>query len=149
MKNITNEIRLNIFGQYPLQPILICEPNIQKVSHYLEGVDYSNGTVIAERVRWNPEWIRMHLKSLDLISDEDAIGLADLMSEFQLSGYSNEHKINWIKKFIQNEPIKDYSRKFSFSIEVYQFLQSKGYALPFMNYSVTDLIEAGIYELIK
>lgn len=35
------------------------------------------------------------------------------------------------------------------SLHCYQYLQSKGYALPYMQYSVDDLVEAKIYKLEK
>lgn len=34
------------------------------------------------------------------------------------------------------------------SLQCYQFLQSKGYALAYMQYSVADLVNAGIYKLV-
>lgn len=34
-------------------------------------------------------------------------------------------------------------------LEAYQYLQSKGYALPFMGYTVEELIEAGWIKLIQ
>ncbi len=34
------------------------------------------------------------------------------------------------------------------SLECYQYLQSKGSALPYMQYSVEDLVKAGIYKLV-
>ena len=32
-------------------------------------------------------------------------------------------------------------------LRAYQYLQSKGYALPYLNYSVEDLVELGVYKL--
>ncbi len=137
IKEITNDIRLAIFGMYPKQSILICEPNIEPVSHYLEGIDYSLEEVIAERVNWNPEWIKMHLNPLSSITEHDVMEVAKIqhgtletwkMVKIDLNTPENLLPMCW---------------------GAYQYLQSKGYALPYLNYSVEDLVEAGIYELIK
>ncbi len=137
IKEITNDIRLAIFGMYPKQPILICEPNIEPVSHYIEGIDFYLGKVIAERVDYNPEWIKMHLKSLSDITMADAMEVAKL----QHGTWETWEMV----KIDLNSPEK----LLPMCWRAYQYLQPKGYALPYMDYSVEDLVEAGIYELIK
>ncbi len=108
---------------------------------------------------WKTQYLE--LASLSNISDEDCIAVAKIM------GYK---KCKYIVRQPENIFIEEFKTKSgeeitidlkSCSIEwnngvgydgyensgaelnVYQYLQSKGYALPYMNYSVEDLIEKG------
>lgn len=56
---------------YPKAPILIYEPGIEPVSHYLEGIDWCLGKAIAERVNYDPSWIKPILRPLSDITEEE------------------------------------------------------------------------------
>ncbi len=86
---------------------------------------------------------------LSSISDEDTEYVARLIetniSEEELKEYlaSKQYLVNCllstdINEFeLQMNPLT--------VLKIYQYLQSKGYALPYMEYSVEDLVEAGVY----
>jgi hypothetical protein len=65
-KNIKNYIHL-----YPKVPIAICEPGIEPVGHYLEGYDWNLEQAIAERVKYPIEWIKLILRPLSSITDDE------------------------------------------------------------------------------
>lgn len=58
--------------------ILICEPGIEPVSHYLEGIDWHLNKVIAERVSYPIEWIKPILSRLEDMTEEDWIKCFEL-----------------------------------------------------------------------
>lgn len=100
------------------------------------------------------------LKSLYAITDEDAIEVARLLygdsndfeiefnsagitsvSPFGLPCYGPTVNIHW-------NGVLNYERANSEDYYfAYQYLQSKGYALPWMGYSVEELVEAGWVKL--
>ena len=59
-------------------PILICEPDVEPVSHYLEGVDICSNKAIAERVNYSLEHIRLVLTPLFAITDEHSLNLCKI-----------------------------------------------------------------------
>lgn len=83
------------------------------------------------------------LKPLSSITDEDAVEVAKIF---------NQHKI---KAHYSDDSLKAYlikeGKQFAFRCEhyvvIYQYLQSKGYALPFMGLSVEQLVEYGWVKL--
>ena len=112
------------------------------------------------------------LKSLSSISDKDAITVAKMMGyelknpfEFYFVasmpgdkrtwkgiqypaklGFHPERKISfgsdgWISRGVDTS--------FNEAVNVGDFLRSKGYALPFMGYTVDDLVRAGYIKLIE
>lgn len=76
---ITDEIICQVMAGYPKQRLLIFEPGIEPVEHYLEGVDFYLNEIIAERVNYNPKWIKLILRPLDRITYEDAKGCAQII----------------------------------------------------------------------
>lgn len=88
------------------------------------------------------------LKPISSITDEDAIHCANIMGLGLAWGY--DAKIDWIKNWLTTKAnITGVVGKeaFRISIEIYQYLISKGYALPFMGLSVEKLIEYGWLKL--
>ena len=75
-KELSNLEILEIFSQYPLFPIAICEPNNEPVSAILEGIDYRAETVISERVNYPISYIKLILKSVEKITDEESLNIA-------------------------------------------------------------------------
>lgn len=91
---------------------------------------------------------------LSSITDEDAIECLNLVLG-EGWNYNSTEERRWID-LIKNEVrdqfgsvqmvVKPY---FSNVLKIFQYLQSKGYALPYLNYSVEDLVQAGIYKLTQ
>lgn len=82
----------------------------------------------------------LELKPLSKITDEDAEELLPFVS-FQFSSkYTDEQIKEEIKKSVLDTEMMPF--------ELFDFLRSKGYALPYMNYSVDDLISFGWVQLL-
>jgi len=81
------------------------------------------------------------LKTLSSITDEDAIQIARIITRKKLQS-DIQFWINDVKKELETTaPIGVWR------IEVFQYLQSKGYALPFMGLSVDKMVEYGWIKL--
>lgn len=78
------------------------------------------------------------LKPLSKISDEDEIELAEI---------TGLHKVNYLVNAIHFG--EKYIIDTNTNQQVIDFLRSKGYALPWMDLSVEDLIEYGWIKLIE
>lgn len=89
----------------------------------------------------------LRLKPLSEITDEDALGVANI---FKWNHYSDESKINQVKTYLSQ--YLDYHNSNISSIEnmlLLDFLRSKGYAVQWKQYSVQNLIDKGWVELAK
>jgi hypothetical protein len=73
-KNIKDYLHL-----YPKVPIAICEPGVEPVSHYLEGIDWYLDKAIAERVDYPFEWIKPILRPITDLTEEEAARLGQLL----------------------------------------------------------------------
>lgn len=99
------------------------------------------------------------LKDLKKITDEQLIQVANF--EITRTGVEFDYNIhtsilgfkvikvfqkgtNGYRSWYGSFPITD-----NLKLKSYQYLNSLGYALPYMEYSVADLVELGIYELEK
>jgi hypothetical protein len=60
---------------YPKVPIAICEPGIEPVGHYLEGVDWVLNKAIAERANYPFEWIKPILRPLSDMTYSEAVSI--------------------------------------------------------------------------
>lgn len=101
---------------------------------------------------------RILLKKLINISDEDAIEMAKIFG-----GIDGEIILNRPTDLQNNDihfSVQVYTEEPKFTsyttpkywmdgygVKPYQWLVSKGYALPYMDYSVEDLVELGVYKL--
>lgn len=89
------------------------------------------------------------LKSLANVTDEEIIELFDMMFTKQHSDKSDSFKIDigksWVDSYNRNTEM---FVPFNY-IKGYQYLQSKGYALRYMDYSVDDLVENKTIKLIN
>ncbi len=122
MENISKEIKSIIFHQYYGQYV-----NSDKGRCRLCDSDFIDSLT----------WIE--LKPVSSITNDDAGNIA------MLSGCSIIGKAVSMGKEIAN---MTYKNNYLFvNYRVFQYLQSKGYALPYMQYSVVDLVTAGIYLL--
>lgn len=89
------------------------------------------------------------LKNLKNITDQDAIEVHKLIPT---RDYGNEYNYcihNWYTpEQFKWRFINKLMPSVKSNVAVYQYLQSKGYALQFRNYSVQDLIQKGWMKLI-
>ncbi len=129
---ITPEVKLKMFSLYLGESVIICEPNIEPVPHWLEGIDFDLKQVIAERVNYNPDWIKMILKPLTEISDPEAFEVATI-----------QHGSPDLWKCIKID-ICNRENLYALTTRSYQFLQSKGYDLPHYLLGDKTLEESGL-----
>lgn len=118
MKTISPEIKKQIFAQYLFFQRSIFDTELGKHKSIIELNPISN------------------------ISSEDGIEVTKIV----YGTVTPEQQIiitGGIKDFFEqgwNISLKNMAK-------VLQYLQSKGYALPYMDYSVEDLVELGVYKL--
>lgn len=123
MKTITEEIKAKIFAQY-----YYCQVLGKYIdSDELDPIEIMNTCLV--------DYIELNL--LSNINDEYAIGVSKIFGEVQV--LCDELHSDRGKRIIK-------SGKENFKL--LQYLQSKGYALPYLDYSVNDLVELGVYKLI-
>lgn len=81
------------------------------------------------------------VKPLSKISDEDAIAVSEMM------GY----KVNLVGggKKITERMLRDWNTWARVTGNVIDHLRSRGYALPYGNWSVKELVEFGIFKLVE
>jgi hypothetical protein len=109
------------------------------------------------------------VKPLSSISKEDAIAVAKIegLLNFEIYPDNNTLYVRDGKMFRQGTKTLSLAREWKnctideetddepynyccgLSIQSFQYLQSQGYALPYMEYSVDELVDAGIYKLIQ
>jgi len=112
-----------------------------------------------------PLWDRsyLELKPLSKITDEDAIEIIKIIdsksNRFINVNYSFAEKkdLPYIKSVISDKGRFDINNNFvfiidkqviDFSLNIFDYLRSKGYAVPFMEYSVEDLASFGWVQLV-
>ncbi len=132
MKTITSELKSKIFSQYFGQKVLF------------------NGSelVLVDKV-WN--WLHpsfyLQLTPLSKITDEDSIEI------YRMLGYNDEkygsgHPKMMFEFYGKIKLDKPNKWGFNTSVKIYQYLQSKGYAISYLDYSVDDLVGLGVYKFI-
>ncbi len=141
---INKEIKARIFAQYYGVKVM-----------YVGGV----GLVEVGNGGWNlkhPDFF-LQLKPLSSISDEDAFECLKIKNKYSNSmpfvkiklKERHNYSIQFICSYHKFSDNVEFLNLYDFTVPVYQYLQSKSYALPYMEYSVEDLIKAGIYKLTK
>lgn len=139
MKEITREIKKQIFALYWSQKVLHIPD---------DEVEYMEATPLTI----NDSFMGLN-KSIDLgylllnplssITDEDAIEVAIICGRANTSvGYAKEFITSYFEKNVATTTIYNY--QYFKSID---FLRSKGYALPYLNLSVDDLVQAAVFKL--
>lgn len=136
MKQITQEIRQRIFALYWGQAVLI--------------YDTEHAPFFVSRISIDIEESYLYLTPLHLITDEDAICITQIIfPEYQ----SPLGKVRAGKRFVKNAFL---SKSFESMTEIQDtqqilqitdLLRSRGYALPYLNYTVDDLVEDGVFKL--
>ncbi len=135
MKTITPEIIERIFALYWGQDIAIREGN--------DSPDTTN-FVLSEAADFYKyaEDYKLQVSPLSAITDEDKIKVAIINyklksdNEIKLSLCIGNRIIEAALPFLDRLPLA-----------IAQYLYSKGYALPYGDYTVEDLVELGVYEL--
>ena len=136
MKTITPEIKACIaalyYGQKIMQTTIKHDPNnlsglmwVEPIAFKEEGSQYF-----------------LNVTPLQNITDEDAIEVAKIWGDDGQSKIANKV----IASRILDENYKAYF-PFSTCFKIADYLRSRGYALPYMNYSVSDLVELGVFKL--
>ena len=87
----------------------------------------------------------LELKPISLITDEDLIAIESNLqgkgTHFTVEITADNYKNHWVAKYGDNV-MKGY-----FALKDFDYLRSKGYALPFMGLSVETMIEYGWIKL--
>ncbi len=143
MKTITNEVKLKIFAQY-----FGAEYNYKnEFGTYRGVVEFGYNT--SKDVSQNAV---LRLKPLSKITDEDAIEAIQMTVPEEYNEIKIESKDNdgvcFSFKPTRGERISGFLVYNELMFDVYQLLQSKGYALSYMDYSVYDLVGLGVYKFI-
>ncbi|MES2287667.1 MAG: hypothetical protein V4547_18370 [Bacteroidota bacterium] len=131
---ITNEIKARIFAQYLGQPIGLTTVSKESLK-YFKTTPSTINLIFEQNQDFKDVWLI--LKPLSAITDEDANKIVQLSGGFTYR-IESQHFDVWMKA---------HSIYLKECIAITQYLQSKGYALPYMEYSVEDLVKAGIYKL--
>ncbi len=106
----------------------------------------------------NSGYITLLLKDLRSITDEDAINISKMFgcvmavikkrnNDYILmtdDSYEIQISYNGYICVRKNKALYNMC-----TLMAHQYLQSKGYALPYMKYSVKELVEVGIYKIIE
>ena len=102
---------------------------------------------------------RLIVKSIESITDEDAIGLAKLTGNYfqgvdhsktnndQVREYWTQNMIAYGMDFISNYSLNRGTYSMNTLLKAFDFLRSKGYLPPFRQYSTEQLIESGIVKI--
>lgn len=89
------------------------------------------------------------VKPLDNISDSDAIEITKMIDCFR-GDAPYQYNINYGRRIVSE--MWGFNRHGLYGrhlLQVTDYLREKGYALPYKNWSVEQLVEAGIYKLIE
>lgn len=174
MKNITSENKVNFYAPYWHLEVAYGGDNTGADTIGYMLLDLKESGYNEEDFKY---W-KVYLKPLSDISEEDAIGVAKILSS---DGVGRTHNYNFknadgykmyiellsefgsdkdntllffyddgsFDKFHPNVGDKGqhFDLRYDEAIHVYQYLQSKGYALPYLDYSVSDLVENGTIRL--
>ncbi len=87
-------------------------------------------------------------KPLDLISDEDALAVGKMM--FAEDKDTDDTTLVRNGRALCKRLLGDYTPVVTYpvTLQIFDFVRARGYALPYGEYSVDDLVQAGIYKLV-
>lgn len=122
MKEITSEIKKRIFGIYECAELFILDNAMSKPKH---------------------ERCSLYLVAISDITDADAIEVAKISREY----FDSAEAAFWGRTFCFQFIKKESYVNSQSGIEIIDYLRSKGYALPYLNWSVDELVSAGIFKL--
>lgn len=142
MKTITPEIKKQIFAQY------FGRKYYYKNSFGTHSQDVEFGYHTNSHIE---QGAFLHLTPLSKMTDEDAIEAIQMTVKEKLQEIKivskNSNDICFSFQPNRGARINGFLIYSSLTFNVYQLLQSKGYALPYMDYSVEDLVKLDVYKL--
>lgn len=157
---ISLQDRTRIAACHPMQAALLPE----SVTDRIEGVDFVTDSIIAERVSWNPAHVQIFVQPIVNLSDDHAsealhiLGVAAkgkhcvvYQEEGRLYLQSFDDSLSCICIHPQVYAVNK-QKDFVLSNKVFamfQYLQTQGYALPCMGFSVKELTDEGVYLLAE
>lgn len=160
MMEITEQMRIKIFAQH-IETLAINRTDNDK--NYASIVIYDHQMSEINIRDWS-----LLLKPLSAISDAEAIAVANMCTREKIN--LKEIKRTSLVTIIEYEDVycKGTMATFNFHIhhngmlvtdslfvnpldclKAYQYLQSRGYALGYLNYTVEDLINTNVYKIIE
>ena len=147
MKTITNEIKAKYYNQYQFSHV--CFEGISN-SIWTIGVNVVFGYYVI-----NGDFGKIYMDSISplLLTPLEQIGDEDAINVFNIIGISthlsDESKAIQCKELFTTNDFYTKQTNISASsyLKAFQYLQSKGYALPYMEYSVDDLIKLNVIKL--
>lgn len=93
MTQLTTSEQLKIYAKYIGSPILIIEEGIEPIYHHmLEGIDFVNQNLIAERVNYKVENIKLLLNDIRDVTDDKVLELCKACYPL---GFNTKHN-NWL-----------------------------------------------------
>jgi hypothetical protein len=99
---------------------------------------------VKQKLNWKDTDFTLLLKPLSSISDEDCLSYIDFC---EIIGEKLSYNPSVIQSKIELAKWRIENCFEQLSISEYDYLRSKGYAIPFMQYSVKNLVEMGWVEL--
>lgn len=148
-----NKIKSKIFASYIGSKVELCQSRFiqdeQDRVFTLFGVTKDNYFIVEETKLVyhfkDSNNDSLLLNKLSNITDEDAIKCAELRGFVNFSNVEFTDRGYWIR---WNEINKNkFINYIDLTLPEIDFLRSKGYALPYMDYSVEDLVKEGVYKL--
>ena len=152
MKNDINEnkalsqtsVKCRFFAQYYGQEIL-------KVSDF-DG-KFMKWYILGEILDNIKDYDCILLKHISKISDEECIFIGTEILDIPIGLINYEHKIIYVKNVLINELNKNVSQIGKVNVVYSNFylldyLRNQGYAVPFLSYSVQNLIDFGWVQLL-
>ena len=91
----------------------------------------------------------LELKNLSKITDKDSIAYFNILWSEHHHSKTDAFKAEYGKDWANNICSQNFGLIPANVLHGYDFLRSRGYALPFMGYSVNDLVELGWIKLVK
>ena len=131
-QSLIHDVKCRFFAQYWGQKVM--KKDIEGLENFYSEPDGFIRSMKADSPLF------LELKPLSKITDEDVEELLPLVS-FQFSSrYTDEQIKEEIRKSVIDTEMMP--------LDLTDYLRSKGYALPFMEYSVDDLISFGWVQLL-
>jgi len=141
-----SSVKCRFFAQYQFSHV--CFEGISN-SAWNTDVDCIKGYFVNNGDRgkiFMQDTIALQLKPLSKITNEDVIYCVELMGKKVFDGEINGFKETFIEAFINKE---FYGTFYPYRVcEIVDYLRFKGYAIPFMNYSIDELISFGWVKLL-
>jgi hypothetical protein len=143
METITKEIKAKYFALYYGLPVIRWNQWNNEVPN---GRVTMNIPMQGGNFTVDEGWY-LELTPLEQISDEDAIWFCK-KNNFNYDNSLLDSKSSYNLEELRND-INHLMNDLDFPIKTHQYLQSKGYALSYLDYSVSDLVELNVIKLKK